>query len=62
MSVYNPGCPLANDLPSDSQDEFLTNFERLNTIFGVDHIPFGNTIVDATRANPCVITSPLPRS
>lgn len=57
MTSFNPGTPQAGDLPSDSQDEFLTNFEQLNQYFGVDHIPFGNTVQNATVANPCVCTS-----
>jgi hypothetical protein len=55
---YDPGTPLPQDIPADSQDEFLTNFDTLNQFYGVDHIPFGNKIVSATLANPCVITSP----
>lgn len=55
--TYNPGTPNASDLPSDCQDEFLSNFSLLNSIFGFDHIPFGNRIQNATRDNPCQITS-----
>lgn len=56
--TYNPGTPLPQDIPADSQDEFLTNFDELNEIYGINHIPFGNTIVSATTANPCVMVSP----
>jgi hypothetical protein len=57
MVTYNPGTPQGPDIPSDSQDEFLTNFDLLNQFMGVDHIPFGNTVSFATSANPCVCTS-----
>lgn len=58
MPTYNPGTPQGPDLPSESQDEFLSNFSLINQFFGVDHIPFGNTVTNATSANPCVCTSP----
>lgn len=58
MSSYNPGTPLPLEIPADSQDQFLDNFQFINNIFGVNHIPFGNTIVNATRGNPTIITSP----
>lgn len=54
---YFPGIPQPDDIPADSQDEFLINYGTLNNVFGVNHIPFGNTVVSATNANPCVITS-----
>jgi len=57
MSSFNPGMPQATDIPADSQDEFLSNFQLLNQYFGIDHVPFGNTISFATNANPCVCTS-----
>lgn len=57
MTSYDPGTPLPFDIPSESQDEFLMNFEELNNQFGVDHIPFGNTITLITNTNPSVITS-----
>lgn len=59
--TYSPRTPQASDIPADSQSEFLTDFQLLNSIFGVDHIPFGNVITDATLANPCKITSPAHR-
>lgn len=58
MIAYNPGAPQPPDIPADSQDDFLTNFELINQFFGMDHIPFGNTVTFATNANPCVCTSP----
>lgn len=57
MSSFNPAMPQGPDIPADSQDEFLSNFQLLNQYFGVDHVPFGNTISFATNANPCVCTS-----
>jgi hypothetical protein len=56
--TYSTNSPQATDIPADSQSEFLTDFQLLNSIFGVDHIPFGNVITAATRANPCKVTSP----
>jgi hypothetical protein len=57
VQVYNPFIPQPPDLPSDSQPDMDSNFFSLNTIFGVDHIPFGNLIEQATLANPIVVTS-----
>ena len=61
--TYNPNIPQSNDLISQSQGQFLTNFSQLNTIFDVDHVTYDN----ATVANrglhrkvtfPAVITDP----
>lgn len=59
MTTYNPATPQAPDIPSDSQDDFLTNFDLLNQFFGVDHIAFGTTVTSATNANPCVCKAVL---
>lgn len=45
--TYNPNIPLGTDIPSQSQAQFLTNFQQLNTVFDIDHIPFN----DVTAAN-----------
>jgi hypothetical protein len=58
MTPYNPGTPQPPDIPNESQDDFLMNFEIINSSFGVDHVAFGNTVTFATSANPCVCTSP----
>jgi hypothetical protein len=58
---YNPFIPQPPDLPSDSQPDMDSNFLRLNQVFGVDHIPFGNLIENATSASPIVITSAIHR-
>lgn len=55
--TYNPFIPQPPDLPSDSQGDFLSNFGLINNFFGNDHVPFGNSIEDATLSNPIVITS-----
>lgn len=55
--TYNPFIPLPPDLPSDSQGDILSNFNLINRFFGVDHVPFGNSIEAATLSNPIVITS-----
>ena len=54
---YNPRIPQPEDLPSDSQEDIVSNFQLLNQYFGRDHIPFGNSIENATSAMPIVITS-----
>jgi hypothetical protein len=59
MPTYNPATPLPSDIPADSQDDFVTNFQLINQFFGQDHIPFGNTVQFATNANPCVCKSAL---
>ncbi len=56
--TYNPGTPQQFDIPAESQNDFVTNFSLINQFFGVDHIPFGNTVTNATNANPCICTSP----
>lgn len=45
--TYNPNIPQTTDIPSQSQGEMLTNFQQLNTVFDVDHVPFN----DGTAAN-----------
>lgn len=59
--TYNPFIPQPPDLPSDSQGDILSNFNLINNFFGVDHVPFGNSIQAATQASPIVITSPIHR-
>lgn len=54
--TYNPNTPQSFDVPSDNQDEFLTNFSTLNDQYSFDHFPFGHRIESATRANPCRLT------
>lgn len=58
MSVqYNNNTPQPTDIPSASQNDFLTNFKILNDIFAKNHVPFGNLIEHAARGFPTVITS-----
>ena len=45
--TFNPNIPQPNDIPSQSQAQILTNFQQLNTVFDVDHVPFN----DGTAAN-----------
>ncbi len=45
--TYNPNIPISSDIPAQSQAQFLTNFQQLNTVFDADHVPFN----DATSAN-----------
>lgn len=54
---YNPRNPLPFNIPADSQADLLGNFQALDSYFGVDHVPFGNSIESATSANPCAIKS-----
>lgn len=44
---FNPNIPQSSDIPSQSQGQILTNFQQLNTVFDVDHVPFN----DATAVN-----------
>lgn len=39
---YNPNIPQPSDIPSQSQAQFLVNFQQLNTIFDVDHVPYND--------------------
>lgn len=38
--TYSPSIPQANDLISVSQGQIQANFTALNTIFGINHVPF----------------------
>jgi len=40
MSGYTPNIPQANDRPSGSQAQILSNFTALENIYGVNHYPF----------------------
>lgn len=42
---YNPNIPQSTDIPSQSQGQMLTNFQQLNTVFDVDHVPFNDGTV-----------------
>ncbi len=46
MGVYLPDIPQATDLISVSQGQLLTNFQTLNTGFGIDHYEFNNATTD----------------
>ena len=37
---YHPNIPQANDDPSVSQNDLLENFQKINSDFNVNHIPF----------------------
>lgn len=54
---YSYSVPQKSDRHDASQDDFLNNFRSLNGQYSQNHIPLGNTVEDATRAAPCVITS-----
>jgi len=56
--TFDPSAPQPTDIPAENQDTFLLNFETLNSVYGQDHIPFGNIIEQATSSNPIIITSP----
>lgn len=43
MVLYNPNIPQPTDRLTNSQGDILTNFSELNTIFGINHIPFSVT-------------------
>lgn len=42
---FNPNIPQSTDIPSQSQGEILTNFQQLNTVFDIDHVPFNDATV-----------------
>jgi hypothetical protein len=42
MPTYSPNIPLPGDLPSQSQDQILQNFQTLNTAFAQDHLAYNN--------------------
>src|SRR5690554_2263829 len=56
--VYNPLVPQPSDIPANSQDDFLINFSLINELYGVDHVPFGNSIETASLDTQCTMTSP----
>lgn len=39
---YNPDIPQANDDPSQSQGQILSNFQTLNTFLSVNHVPLND--------------------
>lgn len=60
---YDAAVPQPPDIPAtDSQDQFLTNFGYLSTFWGINHVAFGNVIVNAapnaTTPTITTITSP----
>lgn len=55
--TYNYNVPLPNDLPSDNQPVFQSNFDTLNDQFGINHVKLGRTVEGATLSNPCIISS-----
>lgn len=59
-SGYNPNIPQPFDIPAQtSQPGFLTDFGTLNQYYGVDHVPFGNTIT-AVVSTPGLTTFTSP--
>jgi len=42
MPTYSPNIPQPGDLPSQSQDQILQNFQTLNTAFAQDHLAYNN--------------------
>jgi len=47
--TYNPNIPAANDILSNSQSQILTNFGQLNTVFGIDHVPFYPSVANSGK-------------
>lgn len=37
--TYSPNIPQPTDIPSDSQADLLNNFQSLNTLFSINHMP-----------------------
>lgn len=46
MGVYLANIPAATDLISVSQGQIQTNFQTLNTGFGIDHFEYDNATID----------------
>lgn len=44
--MFDPNIPQPRDLLSNSQGDLLTNFQQLNTQFGVNHVPFDDASAD----------------
>lgn len=39
---YTPNIPQPSDIPAQSQDQILQNFQTINTFYGVNHVPLTN--------------------
>jgi len=50
--TFNQNIPQPNDDMSDSQGDLLTNFQQLNTQFGVNHVSF-DAAADSGKHNFC---------
>lgn len=53
--TFNPNIPQSGDRPSQTQGQILTNFQQLNTVFDVNHVPFNDPTV-ANRGKHKVVT------
>lgn len=42
--TYNTGVPAANNNPSDDQPDMLTNTQSINSLIGVDHVSFNDSL------------------
>lgn len=51
IAIYNPDIPQPTDDLSLSQGDILRNFQSLNTLYGVDHVPLTNRSQDQGSHN-----------
>lgn len=49
--TYNPSIPQGGDIISQSQQQILTNFTQLNTVFGVDHVAYSPPVANSGKHN-----------
>lgn len=54
---YDTGTPQATDRVSDTQQPILTNFQQLNSVYGVDHYAYDDGSSNATRHRKVTLPS-----
>lgn len=57
--TYSPNIPQPTDIPADSQGDILQNFQSLNTIFGVNHLPLTDVSPQAGYHTKVFLSSAL---
>jgi len=49
--TYTPDIPAPEDTPSVSQGQLLTNFQQINTVFGVNHVALSPAVANSGKHN-----------
>lgn len=49
--TFDPAVPQANEIISTSQPKLLENFSQLNSVFGVNHVPFNDVSANKGKHN-----------